>query len=387
MTRMPDAYPPGRHATPLRLRTIEPVATGRTAFIGRWEGDRQRSGQTLRGYPALAGWLADEPPSVATAELCASLRLFFDNGGQQARVLPLGSASRAPTHADYLAALATLETPGSVAAVCLPGQAWAAAGNPVVQAAIDQAERLGERMVLVDPPAGLALTDAADVASLGLPASPHAACYYPWVAVADPRAPAGASAAHLALPPSGAMAGLWARSDASRGVWKAPAGLEARVRGIAGLVRPVTRVHLQALNPRGVNAIVDFPGRACLAWGARTLAPPADHQRRYLPVQRLALFLRESLRQGLFWVAESANDAALWASLRLSVAAFLDGLHRAGAFQGASPRQAYFVRCGLGDTMTPDDLARRRVVLLLGVAVMKPEEFMVLRLVLPAGPG
>jgi len=389
MTQMPDAYPPGRHVSqmPLRLRTIEPVANGRTAFLGRWEGDVERPPQTLRGYSALAAWLADVPPSVAAAGLCASLRLFFDNGGQEACVLPLGSASRAPTHADYLAALATLETPGSVAAVCLPGQPWVAPGNPVVQAAIDQAERLGDRMVLVDPPVGLALTDAAGVAALELPASPYAACYYPWVEVADPRATAGASAPRLSLPPSGAMAGLWARSDASRGVWKAPAGLEARVRGITGLVHPVTRVHLQVLNPRGVNAIVDFPGRACLAWGARTLAPPDDHERRYLPVQRLALFLRESLRQGLSWVAGSANDAALWASLRLSVATFLDGLHRAGALQGASPRQAYFVRCGLGDTMTPDDLARHRVVIQLGVAVMKRGEFMVLRLVLAAGPG
>ena len=386
---MPDVDRPGLYLAErsLRLRTIAPAATARAAFLGHWEGEGERAAQTLSGHQALTDWLADAPPAVATGALCGSLRLFFDNGGREARVLPLGSAFRPPTHADYLAALAALESPGSVATLCLPGQPWAAGGNPVVQAAIDQAERLGERMVLVDPPAGAALADAADLAALGLPASRQAACYHPWVTVADPRAPAGTSGPRLALPPSGAMAGLWARSDAARGVWKAPAGLEARVRGITGLVRPVTRAHLQVLNPRGVNAIVDFPGRACLAWGARTLASPDDPERRYLPVQRLALFLQESLRQGLAWVEGNANDAALWASLRLSVATFLDGLHRAGAFQGASSRQAYFVRCGLGDTMTPDDLARRRVVVLLGVAPMKPGEFMLLRLVLPAGPG
>jgi hypothetical protein len=185
------------------------------------------------------------------------------------------------------------------------------------------------------------------------------------------------------LAPSGTVAGVIARVDRERGVWKAPAGQDAALRGVS-LGATLSDAETEALVPEGVNVLRAFPGGAPVVWGARTL--DTDGDQKYVPVRRLVLFLERSLLDGLRWVAFETNDETLWAAVRSSVDAFLAGLWRAGAFQGTAPRQAWFVRCDR-TTMTAVDMAEGRLNLLIGVAPTRPAEFVILTLTLAAQPG
>lgn len=186
--------------------------------------------------------------------------------------------------------------------------------------------------------------------------------------------------------PSGAVAGVFARTDAARGVWKAPAGLEATLNGVAGLKTAVTDAENGQLNQLGINCLRTFPATGCVVWGARTLrgADQLADDYKYIPVRRTALFIEESLYRGLQWVVFEPNDERLWAEIRLSVDAFMQTLFRQGAFQGASPRDAYFVKCDSAVT-TQDDVNRGVVNVLVGFAPLKPAEFVVIRIQQMAG--
>jgi phage tail sheath protein FI len=210
----------------------------------------------------------------------------------------------------------------------------------------------------------------------------NAAVYFPRVRFPDPlnrnRLRSFAS--------SGTVAGLYAATDAGRGVWKAPAGTEARLRNVQGLDRVLTDGENGVLNPLGVNALRNFPVYGSVSWGARTL-DGADMQAsdwKYVPVRRLALFLEESLYRGTKWVVFEPNDEPLWAQIRLSIGGFMQNLFRQGAFQGRTPREAYLVRCD-AETTTQDDIDRGIVNILVGVAPLKPAEFVILRIQQLAG--
>lgn len=207
--------------------------------------------------------------------------------------------------------------------------------------------------------------------------SSYGALYTPWVRATDPS---GASATPVLLPPSGFVAGLYARIDGIRGVWKAPAGTEAGIRGVLGLAGELTDTEQGNLNPIGVNVIRRFSLAGMVAWGTRTLAS-ADSEYRYVPVRRTAIMLRRSIYDGIQWAVFEPNDERLWSALRLNIGAFMNGLFRAGAFQGSTAKDAYFVRCGLGDnTMTQDDIDRGQVIVLVGFAPVKPAEFVIVRI-------
>lgn len=206
--------------------------------------------------------------------------------------------------------------------------------------------------------------------------SSYGALYTPWVRASDPS---GASATPVLLPPSGFVAGLYARTDGTRGVWKAPAGTDARILGVLSLAGELTDTEQGNLNPIGVNVIRRFSLSGIVSWGSRTLAG-ADSEYRYVPVRRTAIMLRRSIYDGIQWAVFEPNDERLWAALRLNIGAFMNGLFRAGAFQGSKASDAYFVRCGLGDnTMTQDDIDRGQVVVLVGFAPVKPAEFVIVR--------
>jgi phage tail sheath protein FI len=241
--------------------------------------------------------------------------------------------------------------------------------------------------LLVDPPRGIddATTDqdklkrvhtfVIDPASF-VPKSRNAAVYFPRLRVPDEAkgfTPRGVG-------PSGTLAGIFARTDASRGVWKAPAGTEAGIRR-AALDVALTDDENETLNPFGVNALRTFPIFGSVVWGARTLEG-ADQQAseyKYVPVRRTALFIEESLVQGLKWVVFEPNDEPLWASIRLNVTAFMQGLFRQRAFQGATPAEAYLVKCD-GETTTQADIDLGRVNILVGFAPLKPAEFVIIQI-------
>ncbi len=209
----------------------------------------------------------------------------------------------------------------------------------------------------------------------------HAAVYFPRLQVSDPLN--GDRLRNVAA--SGTMAGVYARIDAARGVWKAPAGTDADLRG-ASLADQITDGENGALNQLGINALRNFPIFGNIAWGARTL-DGADQQAsewKYTPVRRTALFIEESLVQGLKWVVFEPNDEPLWAQIRLNVGAFMQNLFRQGAFQGTTPRDAYFVKCDR-ETTTQNDIDAGIVNILVGFAPLKPAEFVVIRLQQMAG--
>ena len=208
----------------------------------------------------------------------------------------------------------------------------------------------------------------------------YGSIFFPWIRSPDPS---GRQAEPILLPPSGFMAGLFARIDTTRGVWKAPAGTEASVSGAAGLLVELTDIQQGNLNKIGVNCLRRFPLAGIVSWGARTVY--SDPEYKYVPVRRTAIMLRRSIYDGIQWAVFEPNDHRLWASLRLNIGSFMNGLFRAAAFQGEKASDAYFVRCGLGDTMTQGDIDRGQVIVLIGFAALKPAEFVIVRIQQKAG--
>jgi phage tail sheath protein FI len=182
------------------------------------------------------------------------------------------------------------------------------------------------------------------------------------------------------------MAGIYARTDSARGVWKAPAGIEATLDGVAELDAKLTDAQNGALNPLGINCLRTFPIYGNIAWGARTLqgADQIGSEWKYLPIRRLALMLEESLFRGTKWVVFEPNDEPLWAQIRLNVGAYMMSLFRQGAFQGTSPKDAFFVKCD-AETTTQDDRNKGIVNILVGFAPLKPAEFVVISIQQIAG--
>lgn len=286
---------------------------------------------------------------------------------------------------EYTDFFAKLKKVRDVNIVLLPGQylPQSKLGNPVVSAAEAHCESMGSRMLLVDPPPAYELEKGSDVGDLQAPTSTYTALYYPWVKVANPfynRDTNPTAPTTLTVAPSAFAAGVWARTDGTRGVWKAPAGVEASVRGVAGLEYIVEDGDQDQLNPEGVNCLRKMPGYGYVVWGTRTLSTRANPEWRYVPVRRTALYIETSISNGIQWAVFEPNDHRLWSSLRANIGAFMDGMFRAGAFQGQKASDAYFVRCGLGDTMTQDDIDRGQVVAIVAFAPLKPAEFVIVRI-------
>jgi phage tail sheath protein FI len=210
----------------------------------------------------------------------------------------------------------------------------------------------------------------------------NAAVYFPRPLIPDPK-----NEFRLrSVGASGTMAGIYARTDSARGVWKAPAGIEATLDGVAELDAKLTDAQNGALNPLGINCLRTFPIYGNIAWGARTLqgADQIGSEWKYLPIRRLALMLEESLFRGTKWVVFEPNDEPLWAQIRLNVGAYMMSLFRQGAFQGTSPKDAFFVKCD-AETTTQDDRNKGIVNILVGFAPLKPAEFVVISIQQIAG--
>ena len=210
----------------------------------------------------------------------------------------------------------------------------------------------------------------------------YSAIYYPRLLIADAR--------NNSLPrdvgASGTVAGVYARTDAERGFWKAPAGTDAVLRGILNVTDALTDLENGELNPLGINVLRNFPIYGNIAWGARTLkgSDQEASEWKYIPVRRTALYIERTLFESLKWVVFEPNDEPLWAQIRLSVGAFMHTLFRQGAFQGSTPRQAYLVKCD-SETTTQTDINMGVVNILVGFAPLKPAEFVVIKIQQLAG--
>ncbi|HEX8572915.1 MAG TPA: phage tail sheath C-terminal domain-containing protein [Allosphingosinicella sp.] len=235
-------------------------------------------------------------------------------------------------------------------------------------------------MMIVDPPddwtSKTAAVTGARAKVLG-PPEKNAALFFPRLIQANELR----DGAEESFVPCGAVAGVFARTDATRGVWKAPAGLDATLRGVSRLEVPLSDPENGELNQLGVNCLRFMPASGNVIWGARTLegADALASEWKYTPVRRLALYIEESLYRGTQWIVFEPNDEPLWASIRLNVGAFMQQLFRQGAFQGQSSRDAYFVKCD-GETTTQADINLGIVNILVGFAPLKPAEFVILKI-------
>ncbi len=250
-------------------------------------------------------------------------------------------------------------------------------------------ERRAMLIVDPDPTWGVSINGAVDNAidgrnglNLTGPGARNAALYFPCVRMVDPLRDSRVDT----FAPSGIIAGIIARTDVARGVWKAPAGLDAALNGVQDLQVNLNDLENGQLNPLGINCLRSFGVNGRIVWGARTLrgADAAADEYKYLPVRRLALFLEESLYRGTQWVVFEPNDEPLWAQVRLNVGAFMQGLFRQGAFQGATPRDAYFVKCD-NQTTTQTDINLGILNVIVGFAPLKPAEFVVIQIQQMAG--
>ncbi|WP_449426361.1 phage tail sheath family protein, partial [Rhodanobacter lindaniclasticus] len=245
-------------------------------------------------------------------------------------------------------------------------------------------------LLIVDPPGAWSsagsITSANNAAltALGLNgvAARNAALYFPRVIESDPKRQGQLDT----FVPCGIVAGVMARTDTQRGVWKAPAGIDAALNGVQGLAVPLNDAENGMLNPLGVNCLRSFPLVGPVAWGSRTLrgADLLADEYKYVPVRRLALYIEESLYRGTQWVVFEPNDEPLWAQIRLNVGAFMQNLFRQGAFQGSTPNDAYFVKCDK-ETTTQNQINLGIVNIVVGFAPLKPAEFVVIQLQQMAG--
>ncbi len=240
---------------------------------------------------------------------------------------------------------------------------------------ITHAEKEQYRIAVVDGPINSSLNEIRNFR--GQFDSKYAALYYPWIRIFDPteRFAQGAPPKQLSLPPSGFVAGIYARNDITRGVHKAPAN--EVVRGLTRFEVNINKPRQEVLNPEGINALRFFEGRGHRVWGARTMS--SDPEWKYVNVRRLFIFIEHSIDKGTQWAVFEPNNRRLWNNIRRTVEDFLLVLWRDGALMGAKPEEAYFVRCDR-TTMTQNDLDNGRLICLIGLAPVKPAEFVIFRI-------
>lgn len=374
-------------------RTISGVSTFVTAFIGRALRGKVNDPVRIRSF---AEYELEFGGLWVESMLGYAVHQYFLNGGSEALIVRVGDGADgcAITDEDITgsgleadqAGLWALEKADLFNILCIPPLTHTKDIDPAATLLPALAYcRARRAMLIVDPPSRWNLpADVMDassgLASLGLQGedATNAAIYFPRVLLPDPlneNQPA-------TFAPCGMVAGIYARTDALRGVWTTPAGRDASLRGVLEPAQRLTDTDNELLNSLGVNGIRLFPSpESAVVWGGRTLsgADRLASEWKYVAVRRLGLYIEESVIRGTRWAVFEPNDQRLWSQLRLQVDAFMHGLFREGAFQGPVPRDAYFVRCG-GDTMTQDDIEQGRLNIMIGFAPLKPAEFIIIRI-------
>ncbi|MCB9101755.1 MAG: phage tail sheath family protein [Anaerolineales bacterium] len=300
---------------------------------------------------------------------------FFNNGGTRCYV------ARVENEAKVEAVLEKFEAIDEIAIVAAPGLVEDSTRTAIVS----HCEKMEDRFAVLDSKE-MDISQSLTKEEIKPPApTNYAAFYFPRIKVFDPvtKAMDPKGDGQILVPPSGHIAGIYARVDASRGVHKAPAN--EVVRGALGLERLVSRSQQEGLNPDGINCIRDLNDNIRV-WGARTIGGDGNGEWKYINVRRLFLFLRESIDEGLQWTVFEPNDSALWAKIRRNITAFLMNVWRSGALFGATPQDAFYVKCD-EETNPPEVRDLGQVVTEIGVAVVKPAEFVIFKISQWAGPS
>lgn len=391
---MPSYQTPGVYIEEISsgLRPIQAVPTSVAAFIGVAPDATVRVGEAVRieDWSTFARIFVRD--KTATTHLANAVYGFLTNGGSTCYVVNMGQAGNVNQ------ALNEFERIDDISIVAFPGSTDAISHDAI----LTHCERLRDRVAVLDAP-----NHVADIQSLTLvatveakkkdpkdPADPAApkdkkggararisaggfgALYYPWIVAKDP-----VKGEVIEMAPSGHVAGIYARTDVTRGVHKAPAN--EVIRGAVGVSHRVTREEQGTLNPAGVNCIRYFGQTGVRVWGARTLDEAASEYR-YVPVRRFVCMVSESLEEALQWVVFETNHEPLWKAIRRDITAFLTLLWRQGMLKGETPEQAFFVKCD-SETNPEDVIAAGQVVTTIGLSVVKPAEFVVIRISQQAG--
>lgn len=384
---MPTYKHPGVYVeeNPSISRSINRVTTSVASFVGktaRGPVGRAEKIDSFDQYKRIYGDIASENDAMGLAVL-----LFYLNGGKSAYICRLANETNEPLTANdfthfYDSILANIQ---DVNVILLPGEYWPKDGssNLIINATLAHCDKMKNRIIIIDLPADLELKQATTVNQLALPSSANSVLYYPWLKITNPLYNAEENSTvnkTLVVAPSSFAAGIWSRIDESQGVWKAPAGMNANLIGTTGLKYKVRDSEQDQLNSLGINCIREMPGAGIVVWGARTLASSSGPEWRYIPVRRTAMMIEKSIYEGTQWVVFEPNNQHLWSTLRRTISKFLSTLFRDGALQGIKASDAYFVHCGLDETMTQADIDTGRVIVLVGIALLKPAEFIIIKI-------
>jgi len=396
---MPTYLSPGVYVEEIDtgVRPIESVSTTTAGFVGLAPNPKAHVNEPV----AIMNWsqfarefIPDDLPATAPMNVLANAAYgFFYNGGSRLYIVNIGGDGAIAGGGRGLDQLTAID---EIAMVAAPGRTDAASFDALLSFAeqrgdcfaildgpdrVDDVEQLTRVAEIDQPGTGDAAAKGAKPKDGGGTAKPAkrardskpgvGAQYFPWLRVRDAIDPDRI----VTVPPSGHMAGIYARTDTNRGVHKAPAN--ETVRGALGTSRSISKAEQAVLNPAGVNCIRSIGRGNILCWGARTLT--GDQQWRYVPVRRLFLMVEKSIERGTNWVVFEPNDRRLWKAIRCDIGVYLTLLWRQGALMGASPEQAYFVKCD-EETNTPDVIDNGQVVALIGLAPVKPAEFVVFRI-------
>jgi phage tail sheath protein FI len=365
---------PARDAATKSFKFVDfdiPAAAGEAIPITNWTQFTATFGDLVGNSATAATGVANPSTNAGYLQLAHAVYGFFNNGGSRCFV------ARITAEANLDAVLNNLAAIDEISIVCAPGQISDSVRDKIVA----HCASTGDRFAILDgPPVAANLTALTHISADGgvMPKTTDlAAWYYPWIKVFDPGAQLRdpASDGSVAVPPSGHLAGIYARVDTQRGVFKSPAN--EVIRGALGVTHALSKADQDGLNPSGVNCI-RILNNNIYVWGARTIGGNANADLKYISVRRTLLFLRESIDEGTQWAVFEPNTPALWAKISRNITAFLTTVWRSGALFGTTQQEAFFVKCD-AETNLPALRDQGQVVTEIGVAIARPAEFVIFR--------
>lgn len=382
---MPTYLAPGIYVEEISggARPIEAVGTSVAAFVGRAPDAGARMNESI----AVSNWSQFAriyvPDGASSTPLSHAVYGFFLNGGSRCYIVNTGQGGIVGSGRKK-AGLDVLEAVDEIAIVCIPGLTDPASYDAV----LTHCENLKDRVAILDGPGPDRVEDLNRLTQVGTAGgeedntglrprdSNYGAVYYPWITVRDPLG----TNELVDIPPSGHIAGIYARTDSTRGVHKPPAN--EIIRGALNVTDRLAQSEQELLNPVGVNVIRLLARGGIRVWGARTLA--TDPEWRYINVRRLFVQIEESIEEGTGWVVFEPNDRTLWKSITRDISAFLTRFWRDGALMGRTAQEAFFVKCD-EETNTTETIDAGLVITVVGIAPVKPAEFIVFRISQSAG--
>jgi len=365
-----------------RWKEVEKLSevTPKTVEVEAADGTKKRKVEVAYKYNRASQWINLEVPaeSLSLSKLAKSNDWQYLEFGKTDK-LPAPETKTLVGDPSDRTGMGSLSAVDDVSIVCMPELMTPPPGqdspDPVMVKAVQDSivahcELMGDRVAILDPLPNLNAQEMKEWRLSGMPDSSYATVYYPWVEIMDP-----VQNRPILIPPSGHVAGIWARSDGARGVHKAPAN--EVVRNITGVAFGITKGEQDVLNPIGVNCLRTFPGRGTRVWGARTLS--SNPSWRYLNVRRLFNFVEKSIEESTQWVVFEPNDPALWSRVTRDVTAFLKMVWSSGALFGLTPEEAFYVKCD-EELNPPESRDLGRLVIEIAMAPVKPAEFVIFRI-------